>query len=95
MSGPYLTVEEAADYMRLAKATLYKKACKKEIPCRKHFGKLIFVVSELDEWSARRIELSVKPERPSQSPFESARERVRSLKTQSNAAMPRPLKKGA
>jgi len=89
--GPYMTIDEAAEYLRLKPSTLYQKSSQRLIPSRKHFGKLVFVTAELDAWSAAQN----KPKdlvAPSQSLFQSARERVRSLKIQPIASMPNPEK---
>ncbi len=45
-----LTIDEAAEYTRLAKQTLYDYVHKKRIPCHKAGKKLLFRVTELDKW---------------------------------------------
>jgi excisionase family DNA binding protein len=45
-----LTIDEAAEYMRLAKQTLYDYVHKKRVPYYKAGKKLLFRVTELDKW---------------------------------------------
>ena len=44
----WLTVPEAANYMRLSKSSLYKKVMARSIPFYKFDGKLLFKPDELD-----------------------------------------------
>jgi len=48
--SPWLTVEEAAEYLRWSKHRVYKHVGKDGIPHRKHGGRLLFHRQELDEW---------------------------------------------
>lgn len=50
--SPFMTVQECAEYTRLAPTTLYQKVHKKEIPCVKHGRKLLFRRDEIEAWSA-------------------------------------------
>lgn len=52
--SPYLTLKEAAEYVRLAPQTLYNR--RKELPDRLPGAgrKLIFRRSDLDEWLAKK-----------------------------------------
>ncbi|HET6576338.1 MAG TPA: helix-turn-helix domain-containing protein [Fimbriiglobus sp.] len=51
-SSPYLTADEAADYCRVAKQTLYNR--RKGIERVPGTRKLLFTVEMLDKWLARR-----------------------------------------
>jgi len=48
--SPWLTVEEAAEYLRWSKNRVYKHVGKDGIPHRKHGRRLLFHRQELDEW---------------------------------------------
>ncbi len=50
-SSPYLSIEEAADYLRLKKGTLYSYVHQRRIVYRKHGSKLIFIKKDLDAFS--------------------------------------------
>lgn len=89
--SPYLTIKEAAAYIKLRPSTLYQYASKGRIPSRKHFGKRVFVAAELDAWSDDQTK-PTHDATPFQSRFESAKERIRSLKIHNIAPMPKPLK---
>ena len=53
----YLTLEEAATYLKIPKAQLYKLCYEKRISYIRRARRLKFVVDELDEWmSAGRVE---------------------------------------
>ena len=45
-----LTIEEAAEYLRMGKRSIYKLAQAGEIPCRKILNKYRFVKGELRKW---------------------------------------------
>lgn len=90
--GRYLDVKEAAQYMRVSVMTLYKKASAGLVPCRKHFGRLVFVQAELDKWSAEQAAKRAAPVAIFQSRFQSDRDRLRSLKTKSTQSMPEAQK---
>ena len=45
-----LTIEEAAEYLRMGKRSIYKLAKAGEIPSRKILNKYRFVKTELREW---------------------------------------------
>jgi excisionase family DNA binding protein len=49
---PYLSIQEAADYLDWPKKRIYNLTSKKEIPHRKHGNRLLFVRAELDQWVA-------------------------------------------
>ncbi len=46
--SPWLTLEEAANYVRMSKDTLYKRTA--EIPHTKQAGRIRFKRSDLDAW---------------------------------------------
>ncbi len=46
---PYLSLEEACEYLSLSKATLYAYTSRKKIPHYKFNRKLLFMVTELNE----------------------------------------------
>jgi len=49
--SPWLTVAEAADYLRWPKQRLYKlTAARDGIPHRRHGNRILFRWDELDEW---------------------------------------------
>ncbi len=48
--SPWLTVEEAAEYLRWSKHRVYKNVGRDGIPHRKHGGRLLFHRQELDAW---------------------------------------------
>ena len=45
-----LTIEEAAEYLRLGKRSIYKLAQDAKIPCKKILNKYRFVKSDLKKW---------------------------------------------
>lgn len=45
-----LTIEEAAEYLRLGKRSIYKLAQEEKIPCKKILNKYRFVKSDLKKW---------------------------------------------
>lgn len=47
---PWMTIEEAADYLRCSLRFLREKAANKEIPHTKFGGKALFNVQRIDEW---------------------------------------------
>ena len=47
---PLFKIQEAAQYLRMARQTLYNLVHRKEIPFLKAGGSLRFRKSELDEW---------------------------------------------
>jgi len=50
MTEPYMTPQEAAEYLRLELQTIYKRCAAGTIPCHRR-GRLIrFRRSELDAW---------------------------------------------
>jgi excisionase family DNA binding protein len=75
--SPYLQVKEAAQYLRIGKSTMY--SLKNRIPHRDHAGRVIFHKDDLDAYSASQVRL---PKPALLSRFQSARARVRSLKTE-------------
>jgi excisionase family DNA binding protein len=48
--SPWMTVNEAADYLRWPKTRLYKLTRANAIPCRRHQGRILFHRDELDGW---------------------------------------------
>lgn len=48
----YLNIEEAAKYLGLKHTTLRKWTYERRVPYRKHGGKKVFCVEDLDTWSA-------------------------------------------
>lgn len=51
MDDQFLTVSEAASFLRIAQQTLYRWRHESRIPYRKHGGKLVFYKPDLIEWS--------------------------------------------
>ncbi|OQW47943.1 MAG: hypothetical protein A4S09_14190 [Proteobacteria bacterium SG_bin7] len=49
----FLNTEEAANLLKVTKATIYKWVHEKFIPHRKHGGKVIFTEQELMDWSSQ------------------------------------------
>ncbi len=47
----FMTVNEAAEFLRLAPKTLYGLVSQKRIPCRHAGRRLLFLESELMEWT--------------------------------------------
>ena len=47
---PYMTVAEAAEYLRWSKERIYKLTAARAIPHIKHEGRLLFRRSDLDAW---------------------------------------------
>ena len=47
----YLTVSEAAEFLRVSPATLYGWVHRRVIPARKHGSRLLFALSDLESWS--------------------------------------------
>ena len=50
----FMTVSEAALYLRVASATIYGWTHQRKIPFRKHGGRLILLRQHLDEWSEQQ-----------------------------------------
>lgn len=76
-------VDDLARYLKLKSSTVYKKKCKEKLPFVKVGGALRFRKTEIDQYlEAQRSGKSSQV--PSQSRFQSARERLRSLKTDSS-----------
>lgn len=48
--SPYMTLAEAAEYLRWPKKRLYKLTAARAIPHRKHDHRILFHVGELDAW---------------------------------------------
>jgi excisionase family DNA binding protein len=54
MENMYLTLAQAAEYLKLCKSTLYKKTSLREIPFCKPGGKLIlFLKKDLEEYLSK------------------------------------------
>lgn len=47
----FLSVEEAAAFLKVKPDTIYAWTCRKRIPFRKHGSRLVFSKKELNEWS--------------------------------------------
>ncbi|MBA2643148.1 MAG: helix-turn-helix domain-containing protein [Actinobacteria bacterium] len=47
---PYMTVAEAAEYLRWSKNAIYKLTAARAIPHHKHGGRILFRRDVLDEW---------------------------------------------
>lgn len=47
----FITAEEAADFLRVKKSTLYSWVYQKKVPYRKHGRLLVFSVEDLRIWS--------------------------------------------
>lgn len=52
MENDILTIEEAAEYLKIGKRSIYKLAKAGEIPCKKVLNKWRFVKEELKKWVA-------------------------------------------
>jgi excisionase family DNA binding protein len=50
LSSPFMTVEEAAEFLRFPVKRIYNLTSKGEIPHRKQEGRLIFRRDELERW---------------------------------------------
>jgi len=60
-----LTIEEAAKYLKMSKATLYTMNCHRQIPFTKVSGKVYYRRSTLDQWLAsgdRKTQAQLKRE---------------------------------
>jgi len=63
INSPYLTAEEAAEYLRLEARTINNMRWRGEGPnFRKHGGKVIYHRDDLDEWSQGRDSAEHRPE---------------------------------
>ncbi len=58
-ASKYLTIDEAARYLNLAKQTVYTFTSRRAIPFIKRAKRLLFVKSELDEWLAQGKKSSI------------------------------------
>jgi len=53
--SPFLTSQEAADYLRLSYKTLNNMRWREEGPnYRKHGGRVVYHIKDLDHWSTTR-----------------------------------------
>lgn len=50
----FLTIQEAADYLKVRPATLYAWVHQRTIPFRKHGSRVVFEAAELRAWSEKR-----------------------------------------
>jgi excisionase family DNA binding protein len=73
-SSKPMSVEQAALYLNLPKATLYQLTSKREIPFRKLGRRLLFLESELQDYlqnsrkaTRQEIEINVRPSKRSRS----------------------------
>lgn len=78
-TSPFMTAAECADYLRMNAQTLYRWAQRGKIPARKLGGKVLFHQGDVDAWSASQV---AAKKSVALSPFEQARLRLRSLKTE-------------
>ena len=60
----FLTVKEAAEFLRVAVATVYRWVYERRIPYRKHGSRLVFCGDDLKRWS---VEQAVAPHEASTS----------------------------
>jgi excisionase family DNA binding protein len=87
--SPYFTLPELAQFIRRSRSYCYKKAKAGKIPSVRMDGQWLFDREIIREWVAT----SGKPKQVSSlTRFQQARERLRSLKTESTAASPQLLK---
>jgi len=59
---PVLTVDEAAEYLRIPKSSLYKLAKEGKIPCQKVGRRWIFHRQVIDNWLGNSRPSNKKPE---------------------------------
>jgi excisionase family DNA binding protein len=59
---PVLTVDEAAEYLRIPKSSLYKLAQEGKIPCKKVGRRWIFHRQVIDNWLGNSRQSNKKPE---------------------------------
>jgi putative molybdopterin biosynthesis protein len=57
MFADYLTTSEVATYLRIKERTIYDLVARKEIPCSRATGKLLFPRHLVDRWVEAHIEL--------------------------------------
>lgn len=76
-----MTADELAAYLKMPVASIYKRSCKGQIPCAKLGSVLRFPKAWIDQWI---LDNAKGKERvaPSQTRFQEARLRLRSLKTE-------------
>lgn len=79
MDSPFRTVKEAADWLRISDWEVRKKIRFGDIPARKHGGKIVIRMRDLERYS-ESSPYAVKPAFMSR--FQSARLRLRSLTTE-------------
>lgn len=93
--SPFMSVAECGAYLRPGKPinvqTLYRWAKCGKIPARRLNGVLVFHQGDIDSWTASK---AASPQPPSRSPFELARMRVRSLKTEHTVKRHPRIQKG-
>lgn len=53
MESPYLTLKEAAEYLRMSYTTLYGLTKNNKISIHKPTGKVLFTKSDLDDYMAK------------------------------------------
>ena len=70
-TSPWMTVAEAAEYLRWPRERLYKLTAAGAIPHRKHDGRVLLHRDELDEWLDGYRE-GPAPLRPARAPREAA-----------------------
>jgi excisionase family DNA binding protein len=51
----YMTLEEAGEYLRLSKVTMYRLVTKKKIPVSKVGRKYLFSREKLDQWVEGKV----------------------------------------
>ena len=50
----FLTIRDAAEFMKVKVSTLYAWVYQRKIPFRKHGSRVVFVAGELRDWSEKR-----------------------------------------
>lgn len=61
----YLTCQEAADYLRLKRSTMYAFVHQRKIPYRKHGRRLVFSLADLEAFSnSNQVEILIRPTLP-------------------------------
>lgn len=77
-STPFRTIAQAAAWSLASKSAIYRDIRSGKLRARKHGGKTVIHVKDLEAWSQGG---EIVPRVQSISAFQRARERVRSLKT--------------
>ena len=64
MDPKYMTTDEAAAFLRVAKTTLYRWVHDARIPYRKHGSRVIFHRPDLERWSEEQVAVFMPEEKP-------------------------------